>query len=165
MFQFKKILLISFILFFIFIPKVSAKYIYLGEVQFKFQLEEENIPNEPDDYFIYNLEDLIEFREKQNTGEIDFENKDVYLMDDIDLASITYWLPIATVERPFKGTFHGNFHTIYNLNIQDISHNLGLFGKNDGTITELTVTGNIQAHINEKIGGIVGENCRNNYLL
>lgn len=155
MFKIKKIILFAVILFFIFIPKVSAKYSCLEEFEIIFELE---IPEEPEKYCIYNLDDLLEFREKINSGETSFEGVDVYLMDDIDLSSIPYWISIGSQDKPFKGTFYGNSHTISNMNINNISHYMGLFGKNSGTITELTVTGEIRAHTCEIVGGIVGEN-------
>lgn len=95
------------------------------------------IPN----YFkIYNLNDLIKFRELQNTNQVDFEGENIYLMNDIDLISISNWEPISTTTNPFKGKFHGNSHMIFNLNMETISGCKGLFAQNNGTISELTVS-------------------------
>lgn len=224
--KFKKIFLFSIILFSLYIPSVSAKYIFFNEVEIKFEVEypvedtyfDSIILSAPDvddngtvfsisakdesgiekiefyrdnelyksfeyseivkeknenlnlsveeipfysefyaigidvngnrqksnivlpNYFrIYNLKDLFKFRSLQNNQEIDFEDKDLYLMNDIDLDGFEWW-PIATESSPFKGIFHGNFHTISNLTMNTILHNSGLFGQNNGTITELTVT-------------------------
>ena len=247
MFKIKKIILFSIILFFIFIPKVSAKYIFLGEMEFEFQVEYpdtqfdiinlaaqnsgsktiftlkavdnlsgvaklklymndqiyqefeyqeiaferiENVEIEvqsipfyaefyavgedfegntlqsniviPNYFRIYNLVDLLKFRELQDEGQADFNGKDIYLMNDIDLSSIPNWIPIGTEQAPFCGNFYGNLHTISNLNMDVINDCKGFFAQNNGTISELTVTGNIRAHICEMIGGIVGKNQRNN---
>ena len=202
MFQIKKIFLLSMILFFIFIPKVSAKYIYLGEMQFAFLVENpdtqfdsvnlsaqntgdttvftieavdtisgiaklelycnsqkyqefiyqegvfsktetveiviEEIPfyaefyaigtdyegntllsNSiiPNYFKIYNLADLLKFRELQNIEGMNFAGEDIYLLNDISLDSITNWTPIGTEGNPFCGNFHGNFHTISHLKL------------------------------------------------
>ena len=162
MFKFKKIILFSIILFFVFIPKTSAKYEFTKDLTIEFQVENSSNIKIPDYFEIYTLEDLISFRNLQNSGKVDFEGKEVYLMNDIDMSSVEIWIPIATEERPFKGTFYGNSHIISNLQSTTIIHNTGLFGVNCGTITDLTVTGNITAHICENIGGIVGKNLRNN---
>ena len=246
MFQMKKIFLLSMILFFIFIPKVSAKYTYLEEMQFTFLVENpdtqfdsinlsaQNVGNItvfnieavdtasgiaklelycnnqqykefiyrervfttietveiaieeipfyaefyaigtdyegntllsnsiiPNYFRIYNLTDLLKFRELQNTEKTDFEGEDIYLLNDIDLANIPNWTPIGTEERPFCGNFHGNFHVISNLNLDTVHNSMGFFAQNNGTISELTVTGSIHAHTCENIGGIVGKNERN----
>lgn len=158
MFNFKKIFLISFILFFIFIPKVSAKYIILSDVCVNFEYE---IPEE-EPFRIYNLDDLKTFRNLINTGERNFDGEDVYLMADIDLSSIENWIPIGSEDNSFLGVFHGNSYTISNLNIDNIIDNAGLFAINSGTITDLTVSGTIIEHIGSAVGGIVGKNNRNN---
>ena len=248
MFKIKRVILFSIILFFIFIPKASAKYIFLGEMEFEFQVENpdtqfdsinlsaRNLGNKtiftieavdslsgiakldfymnnqvyqvfeyqevkleiietveieiqeipfyaefyvigtdfegnalesdtliPNYFRIYNLTDLLKFRELQNTGETDFEGEDIYLMNDIDLSSISNWTPIGTENNPFCGNFYGNLHTISNLNLDVINDCKGFFAQNNGIISELTVTGNIRAHICEMVGGIVGKNQRNNY--
>ena len=95
------------------------------------------IPN----YFrIYNLADLMKFKKMHNSQEINFENKNIYLMNDIDLSSLYNWTPIGTEENPFKGNFYGNLHTISNIKIDALGKCKGFFGQNDGLITELTVS-------------------------
>ena len=134
------------------IPKVSAKYIVIGEIEINFEVEEiiEEGPFE-----IYSLEDLINFRDLQNSGGRDFSSEDVYLMTDIDLASIENWTPIGTEEFPFSGTFYGNSYTISNMQIDAEDDNIGFFGVNSGIITDLKVTGSINTQ-GECTGGIVG---------
>lgn len=163
MIKFKKIFLIFLFSFFLFIPNTSAKYIIMTEVTFTMQVEEikPEIP-EQIDFYIYNLEDLLNFRNLQNNKIVDFTGKNVYLMNDIDLSEYynenSNWIPIASEENSFKGNFYGNFHKISNLKIQANSDCQGLFGKNDGLIKELKVQGEINANNCENIGGITGVN-------
>jgi len=144
------------------IPSSQAKYIFIYDVEIETEVE---LPEEEGPFEIYNLDDLINFRNLQNSGERDFTGQDVYLMADIDLSTIEYWEPIGTSEIPFEGLFYGNSYTISNMQGNTTSNNSGFFGQNNGTIKDLTVTGNIIAHINSNIGGIVGKNLRHNRFL
>ncbi len=56
---------------------------------------------------------------------------------DIDISNYTSnWMPIGTESAPFKGTFDGNGHGIFNLNINRTgAGNVGLFGSaSDGAV-------------------------------
>ena len=88
--------------------------------------------------YIYDSEDMCEFRDSVNAGN-DYAGKSVYVMADIDMSdvcssSIGSWEPIGigTDEQGnavyFSGTFDGNYHTIDNLymNTNEYPY-LGLF--------------------------------------
>lgn len=96
------------------------------------------------------------------------------LTKDIDMSEITDMIPIgANSGNAFTGTFDGNWHKIYNLNLVPAEgasgHYWGLFGRvADATITDLTVEGTVTSG-GAYVGGIVGlvatnakiENCTN----
>lgn len=160
MFKFKKILIIFILSFFVFIPNVSAKYVFSIDVACDFQIDIQ----EQTDYMIYNLEDLINFRNLQNNKIVNFKNKNIYLMNDIDLSEyytdeIQSWIPIGSKDNPFEGNFNGNSHTISNLKIETTSDCQGFFGQNNGDIRNFTISGNIIANNCQNIGGAVGINC------
>ncbi len=89
---------------------------------------------------IYTVDDLINFRNKVNSGTT-YNNYVVKLEADLDLSGVT-WTPIGRVNEDndnkyydFYGTFDGQGHTISNLSVgTDASytdsdgHNNGLFG-------------------------------------
>ena len=118
-----------------------------------------------DPYVIDTAGTLQAFAQMVNNGS-DFEDKFIALADDIDLleegvcgADIGSWTPIGK-DKAFKGTFDGKGHKILNLYIDDGSEdNAGLFGINNGTIKDLTVTGTVTG--GRYAGGIVGTNKLN----
>lgn len=122
-----------------------------------------------EDMDIYTLEDMIEFRNKVNIGRT-FEGRTVRVMDNISLeGSLTnMWISIGTDSKRFKGEFNGNGHTISNIYIYQGSTNVNtaLFQYNEGTIKNLTVSGEI--YITQGAAGFVYENygtienCTNN---
>ena len=77
---------------------------------------------------IYDLDDLIIFRDKVNAGET-FVGLTITLMADIDMSSISNWTPIGYNGNFFAGTFAGNGHIISNLNIS-ISDQTGVYDEN-----------------------------------
>lgn len=101
---------------------------------------------------ISTAEDLVSFAEKVNAQD-GTENMEVYLEKDIDLSSVKDWTPIgngtfsgtAVSGAAFKGTFHGQNHTIKGLNITVPANAVkgaayGLFGVLDGaTVKDLTI--------------------------
>ncbi|MGM9597982.1 MAG: bacterial Ig-like domain-containing protein [Eubacteriales bacterium] len=95
------------------------------------------------------------------------------LLNNIDLGGVE-WSPIGTVENPFRGIVDGNGNTVSGLTITKTTNGVaGLFGYNNGTIRNLTVSGGINADASGStdniayIGGIAGYNagvidtCRN----
>lgn len=89
------------------------------------------------------------------------------LENDIDLTQETSnggdfynngkgWKPISN----FSGVFDGNGHKIYGLTIGKYSEYTGLFGRNNGTIKNLTVEGKISNDYTY-VGGIAGYNSGN----
>ena len=116
---------------------------------------------------INDLTDLLKFRTLQNQKIVNFENRDLYLLNDIKLSG--NWEPIGTTASPFKGQFHGKNHVISNLQITVDGDNKGFFGVNQGEISDLTVNGNINSGSGfYNIGGISGssdnliKNCKSN---
>lgn len=70
----------------------------------------------------------------------DFAGITIILQNDITLSKS--WMPIGMLDRPFKGTFNGNGHTISNIVIDGDFTYQGLFGYTDGaTITDLNIEG------------------------
>lgn len=85
-----------------------------------------------------------------------------YLINDIDISGIE-WVPIGDDENPFTGIFDGKGNSIIGLTITTPHDYLGLFGYNEGTITNtnfnlvnINVTGNIGQVIYG--GSIIGYN-------
>ena len=117
-------------------------------------------------------EDLRAFAASVNAGN-DYAGVTVTLNNDIELTQP--WTPIGiSMEKPFKGTFNGNDHTISGLSLTvneqtvEDGTEFGLFGRVDGgNIQSLTVTGNINivfqtgyqcpAARPEYVGGIAGQ--------
>ena len=101
----------------------------------------------PDGYTgIYTAEDL---RNIEN----DLKGKYI-LMNDIDLSSTENWIPI----EGFKGRLNGNGHSILNLTINssDLKY-IGLFSSCAGSISGLTITGNIYVKgVSLYVGSIAG---------
>lgn len=66
------------------------------------------------------------------------------------------WTPIGSPENTFRGTFDGDYYTIFNLNIQGNQDNVGLFGYgNYGTVLQnIIVDGNVAG--NQYVGLLLG---------
>lgn len=86
--------------------------------------------------YIYNVADLIKFRDSVNAGD-NYSQKTVYLMNDLDLKDICNedigsWEPIGdnatNSALSFNGTFEGNNHKIDNIYINRKAVSQGLFG-------------------------------------
>lgn len=95
-------------------------------------------------FLIQSTDDLIEFRKMVNGG-LDFNGKYIVQTEDIDLSSITNWIPIGKMGtgKYFCGTYDGTGHTINNLTIspnsrsgQEIMYS-GFFGQLGGTVKNL----------------------------
>ncbi len=109
----------------------------------------------PADLSIYNLQDLIDFRNAVNSGNT-FEGKIVQLRTYITLTS--EWTPIGTSSNPFKGTFDGSNYLINELTITNAtSDNQGLFGYISGaTIKNVRLRGLAISSTKNNVGGVVG---------
>ena len=101
---------------------------------------------------ISTADELVAFAQNVNAQD-GTENMDIYLEKDIDISSIKDWTPIgngtfsgtAVSGAAFKGTFHGQNHTIKGMNITvpaDAAKgaSYGLFGVLDGaTVKDLDI--------------------------
>lgn len=82
---------------------------------------------------------------------------------DIDLGVAPWnqdegWEPIGTDELPFTGNYDGNNKTISNLKIERPEQNyVGLFGKNEGSISSVSLL-DINVSGYGYVGGLIGEN-------
>ena len=74
------------------------------------------------------------------------------------------WEPVGTYNIPFTGELAGNEHTISNLNIHSNKQCLGLFGRTNGTISNLKLLNvDIHTHNLGYVGAIAGyANCIQN---
>ena len=94
-------------------------------------------------YYINTAQDLWDFAEEVNNGNT-FEGVTVSLTDDIDLGcdEENQWIPIGVLTS-FEGVFDGKNYKISGLYIGDLIgkqyYNIGLFGKNMGTIKNLKI--------------------------
>jgi len=103
------------------------------------------------------------------------------LANNIVLSDYANWEPIGTEYEPFRGRLYGNNNTISGLNIskafiadENEKEFIGLFGCNEGLITDLTISGNVSitgiTNSNAFIGAIAGSNngivsnCRDNVI-
>ena len=139
-----------------------------------------------DTYKIYKIEDLLEFSNRVNGGE-NFSGKYIELMNDLDfrkdgsyekadrtdfgdvnnngtveplkteLTTGEGWQAIGTDTVHFTGSFEGNKHEIINLFINSSKKYSGLFGRTEGTIQNLNISGRITS-TGEYAGGIAGYN-------
>ena len=87
-------------------------------------------------------------------------NGSYILINDIDVvASISEFTPIGGDTRIFKGMFEGSGFTISNLIVANGGNFSGLFGYNEGTITNVTLEDvSIDAGNGSSVGGLVGRN-------
>lgn len=102
-----------------------------------------------------------------------FEDKTIYLMNDVDLGIGHVWKPIGAndeTEVSFMGTFDGQNHLVSNVNPTTDKENktsdwyLGLFGRvgdmsvirNLHVITKITITNELKKSTFIQAGGIVG---------
>ena len=127
------------------------------------------------EYYINTAQDLWDFAEEVNNGNT-FEGVTVSLTDDIDLGcdEENQWIPIGVLTS-FEGVFDGKNYKISGLYIGDLIgeqyYNIGLFGKNMGTIKNLKIVdslievNNIGELINTlnttRLGGITAINNGN----
>lgn len=118
-------------------------------------------------FIISTYEHLKDFATYVNNGTLNTEH--VKLADDLEngilnCSGMTDFEPIGNVSKQFKGTFDGNNKTISNLSIINVnSKDVGLFGYNDGTIKNLTLSScTISGGSSSSpsyIGALAGENA------
>jgi len=91
-----------------------------------------------------------------NNGITTYIGDTIILTQNITLTN--EWTPIGiNNSKPFKGTFEGQNHTISNFRVFNRDY-AGLFGYADGgTISNITVYGEISTNNHKRIGGICGE--------
>ena len=118
--------------------------------------------------YIYNIEDLVRFRDSVNAGN-NYAGKTVYVMADIDMSpacseTVGSWTPIGATGTYFAGTFDGNYNTISNLYINsNLYNNTGLFSViEQNAIIRNVLMDNVYIHNNyssgTNIGSIAGTN-------
>lgn len=104
---------------------------------------------------IDSADELNLFRDNVNNGN-DYEDKVIYLNNNIELDNDLEWIPIGNENNSFKGIFEGGNHTISNIYINEANDYSGLFGMNSGIIKNLRVSGNINGK--NYVGGICARN-------
>ena len=115
---------------------------------------------------IYTVADLINFRNKVNSGTT-YYNYVVKLEADLDLTGVT-WTPIGRVTKQndkfydFYGTFDGQGHTIRNLTVGDDGsytiddgHNNGLFGGTRNATVKNLIMENATIKGNYFVGAVI----------
>ena len=120
-------------------------------------------------FTITNEEEYKNFIKEVNSGN-SFENKYVYLLNDLDFQSEEIDIVGNFIDesnnKPFSGIFEGNNKKIYNLNINKNQDFVALFAYNKGIIRNIVLeSGNITgqgrtAGITALNAGII-ENCHN----
>lgn len=109
------------------------------------------------EFSIKNPDQLAGLAVLVNSG-IDFKGKTVTLVNDLDLSCYKNWIPIGleTIDIiPFRGTFNGNSHTIYNLRINSEKNFQGLFGEVIGYVKNLNMK-NADVSGNSYVGLLAG---------
>ncbi len=130
--------------------------------------------NTDTEIYIYNAEELAEFRDSVDGGN-NYKDKTVYVMADIDMSTVCSntlgsWNPIGEdgyTEGNFAGTFDGNYHTISKLYINSDEYRYnGLFRATFAdTVIQNVILDNLyinatyrKAKDNLYVGGIAGYN-------
>lgn len=116
--------------------------------------------NEPG---IYNLEDLIAFRDARNAGgDVSLWKNDegiINLYADIDMSSVAEWTPISSLEE--GEVFNGNSFTISGMNITKAEDSyIGFFSECYGKIDDFHLgEGNIELSDDLEVMANVGSIC------
>ena len=133
----------------------------------------------------YEIPDLATLERARNlinedTEGTTYRSASYVLTDDIDMSEEygegegkDSWTPIGSFSNAFTGTFDGQGHSIRGLYIVNTSspfstHYPGLFGYvGEGTVKNLTISGNVSGAPMDSVGGVVGynnggtiENCK-----
>lgn len=115
-------------------------------------------------YQIKNIPDLIELSVSINEKGQPYKDCFFQLTDNIDLSSVTNWIPIGNkYQNAFQGVFDGNGFRIDNISINSNSDCAGLFGYiNNSLIKNLTISGDIKGI--SRVGGIVANAVYSNII-
>ena len=103
---------------------------------------------------------MTEFASLVNSGTT-FAGQTVKLGADITLTAADWDAIGNSADHAFAGTFDGNGKTVSGLSVTDITGGYeGLFGHNDGTVKNVTVSGSITAtgSGSDGVSGVVGVN-------
>ena len=105
---------------------------------------------------IKSVDDWISFSEAVSAGK-DYSDTEVILTEDLDFSGYTI-NPVGSYIKPFQGTFDGNGHIIYNLNLSLNDNYVGLFAvARFAEIRNLTLKDcHIQSDEAIGTGGLVG---------
>ncbi len=76
---------------------------------------------------------------------------------DIDLSSISNFIPIGSNSNRFTGTYNGNGFKITNLTINSTQNDVGMFGAVNGTLENMHLE-DVKITANSFVGGLVGAN-------
>ena len=113
-----------------------------------------------DDYEIATAQDLVDFAAVVNGGDF---TANAVLTDDIDMSSLTTWIPIGDwgaqsgkTEACYKGHFDGQGHTITGFNFTANQNYFGIFGviSTGALIENFTIYGTVSCGF--KTMGVVG---------
>ena len=113
-----------------------------------------------DDYEIATAQDLVDFAAVVNGGDF---TANAVLTDDIDMSSLTTWIPIGDwgaqsgkTEACYKGHFDGQGHTITGFNFTASQNYFGIFGviSTGALIENFTIYGEVSCGF--KTMGVVG---------
>lgn len=111
-------------------------------------------------FYIYEPQHLMQIANTVNSGEDDFYDCKIYLMNNLNFKD-TEFVPIGDAEHAFNGVFYGNGYCIDHINSRlcNKSHS-GLFGYigKYGVVRDLTIGGHSHFFGSDFIGGIAGIN-------
>ncbi|MCL1900812.1 MAG: hypothetical protein FWG51_00245 [Firmicutes bacterium] len=117
-------------------------------------------------YTIGSAEDLLQFAQYINNNALPYSQADKHfvLTADINLSNygVSYnggkgWVPIGTIDKPFKGNFDGNGHKISGLYIHNYNLDCaGLFGGVGIGVVKDCALLNVNINAKSNVGGVVG---------
>ena len=99
----------------------------------------------------YELRRDLDFATTQSY--LNVENKVAWTVDDFDMSADTGWNPIGS----YSGIFEGNGNRIFNLRINRVAGDLGLFAVNSGSIRNIGLSA-LEIEGGARSGGLVGSN-------
>lgn len=122
----------------------------VGRDEFKKDARREKPVGSVEPYYISTADELKDFRDRINAGEL----IDGELLADIHLDSSEAWIPIGRGDYAFEGSFVGNDHYITGLYVDTPLAYGGLFSRTDGAYIEgVIVAGYFASGVST--GGIV----------